>query len=126
MSLLKIFLVSYIFVNCTGADVSADTDGWYTEGGNYEPATRIKVVLTNTLDIERKDCPGVIESIRFPFTNFGPREIVVVDPNLPPRPEPTLEEWEHIKEVKNKLYPDLKFRGEGMHSMPQHFHEHLV
>jgi len=42
------------------------------------------------------------------------------------RLEPTPEEWEHIKELKEKLYPELKFRGEGMHSMPQHFHEHLV
>lgn len=42
------------------------------------------------------------------------------------RPELTPEEWEHIKEVKEKLYPELKFRGEGMNSMPQHWHEHLV
>ena len=42
------------------------------------------------------------------------------------RLEPTPEEWEHIKELKEKLYPELKFRGEGMHSMPQHFHEHLM
>lgn len=42
------------------------------------------------------------------------------------RPEPTTEEWEHINKVREKLYPNLKFRGEGMHSMPGHFHEHLV
>ncbi|GAH62273.1 unnamed protein product [marine sediment metagenome] len=42
------------------------------------------------------------------------------------RPQPTPEEWVHIKEVATKRHPDKKFRGEGMHSMPQHWHEHLV
>jgi len=67
-------------------------DGWYEEGGNYIPTTRIKVTLHNPLDMARKECPVVIGRTRFPFTNFGPRELVVVDPNLPPRPEPTMEE----------------------------------
>jgi len=42
------------------------------------------------------------------------------------RAEPTAEEWEHIKQVKARLYPNLRFRGEGMHALPSHFHEHLV
>jgi len=41
------------------------------------------------------------------------------------RPAPTPGEWEHIKGVKDKLFPNLKFRG-YMQSMPQHFHDHLV
>lgn len=41
------------------------------------------------------------------------------------RPELTAEEREHIRQVKDRLYPDLKFRG-YMASMPQHWHEHLV
>lgn len=42
------------------------------------------------------------------------------------KPQPTEEEWEHIEVVKDGLYPNLRFRGEGMHAFPQHFHEHLV
>lgn len=41
------------------------------------------------------------------------------------RPEPTPEEWEHIKQVKDRLYPNLRFRG-YMQSYPQHWHDHLV
>ena len=39
--------------------------------------------------------------------------------------EPTPEEMEHIKAVKNKLFPELRFRGH-MQSLPDHWHEHLV
>ncbi len=41
------------------------------------------------------------------------------------RPEPTLAEREHIKQVKDRLYPNLNFRG-YMTSMPQHWHDHLM
>ena len=41
------------------------------------------------------------------------------------RAEPTLREWEHIKGVKEKLYPNLRFRG-YMASMPGHWHQHLI
>jgi len=85
-----VFMICYVFV--TASCVQADNDGWYTEGGNYIPSTRIKVILSNPLDVERDNCPVVIERNRFPFTNFSSREIVVVDPALPPRAEPTREE----------------------------------
>jgi len=81
------FIVISSLTDCAAAD-----DPWYEEGGNYIPTTRIKVTLTNPLYISRKDCPVAIDRSRFPFTNFGPREIVVVDPSFPPRPEPTMEE----------------------------------
>jgi len=66
-------------------------DEWYTEG-NYIPSTRIRLTLVNSLDIERENCPVVVGRNTLPFTNFGPRELVVVDPSLPPRPEPTRED----------------------------------
>ena len=92
MNLLRaIIVLSMIYVFSTKT-MKADQDDWYTEGGNYIPTTRIKVTLTNTLNIDRENCPVVIERRQFPFFNFSPREIVVVDPNLPPRPEPTREE----------------------------------
>jgi len=85
-----VFIV--LFSAGPGTPTSAGTDDWYSEGGNYNPSTRIKVTLSNPLDIERKNCPVAIERSRFPFINFGPREVIVVDPALPPRPEPTMEE----------------------------------
>ena len=44
-----------------------------------------------------------------PFTNFGPRDVVVVDPELPPRPAPTKEELlmyggHYPREEKNGRY----------------------
>lgn len=39
--------------------------------------------------------------------------------------QPTEEEWEHIKMVQERLFPNLRFRG-YMTSMPQHWHDHLV
>lgn len=66
-------------------------DPWYTEG-NYSPTTRIAITITNPLKVERKDCPVTIENHELPFSNFGSRELAVVDPALPPGPEPTREE----------------------------------
>jgi len=40
-------------------------------------------------------------------------------------PQPTEEEWEHIKTIKDRLYQNLRFRG-YMQSMPEHWHDHLV
>ncbi|MBN1294838.1 MAG: hypothetical protein JXB48_23580 [Candidatus Latescibacteria bacterium] len=72
MNVLRVFIVlSMIYVSSTKT-VRADQDGWYTEGGNYTPTKRIKVTLTNTLDIDRENCPVVIERQRFPFFNFSP------------------------------------------------------
>ena len=85
--IISCFMAAFPVKNPASAD-----DGWYEEGGNYVPTTRIKVSLVNKLEIERKDCQVTIHRNRFPFRNFGPREIIVVDPSLPPRPEPTREE----------------------------------
>lgn len=87
-------IISVLFLLATALCPAGGTlaDDWYTEGGDYTPSTRIRVSLTNTLKVARKDCPVAIGRIDLPFTNFSPREIIVVDPALPPRPEPTLEE----------------------------------
>ena len=64
---------------------------WYTEG-DYSPSTRIEIIINNPLEIERENTPISIPREDLPFTNFGPREVVVVDPSLPPRDEPTRKE----------------------------------
>jgi len=76
-----------------GAPLStaAQPGGWYTEG-DYAPANRIALTLINTLDRARTDCPVTVARDRFPFANVTSREVVVVDPSLSSRPEPSREE----------------------------------
>ncbi len=62
---------------------------WYVEGGNFAPATRIAFTLENPLDIDRPDCPVVITFDEMPVKNLHEMWVTVVDPNLPPRPEPS-------------------------------------
>ncbi len=86
-------LIIYIFVLfCCASLVHADADGWYTEGGNYTPSTRIRLTLSNPLDVSREECPVTVSVRDLPFRNFGPRDIIVVDPALESRPEPSREE----------------------------------
>ncbi len=66
----------------------AESNGWYTEG-DFEPKRRIKVTFENTLDIDRKECPIVLKHTQMPLHNIPQRWITVVDPSLPPNPEPT-------------------------------------
>ena len=61
---------------------------WYTEG-NYTPATRVKVVLKNVLDFDRKYCPVIIPRNDFPMPNISDFYVTVVDPSLPSDREPT-------------------------------------
>ena len=87
----KSLLFGILFILLFSSIVIAEND-WYTEGGNYTPGTRIRLTLTNPLDVARTECPVVIDRLDLPFSNFGPRDIIVVDPSLEPRPEPTEEE----------------------------------
>ena len=64
---------------------------WYTEG-DYTPSTRVKVTLHNSLDFDRTDCPVVITRQEMPIPNISDFWVTVVDPTLPPLPEPTAEE----------------------------------
>lgn len=65
--------------------------GWYTEG-DYIPSTRVKVVVKNVLDFDRKTCPVIIPRKDFPIPNISDFFVTVVDPALPPDPEPTEDE----------------------------------
>ncbi|MFC1693248.1 DUF4861 family protein [Candidatus Latescibacterota bacterium] len=85
---LLAFSVLMILVNTV---VFGDGDGWYTEG-DFAPFTRIRMTLTNPLDIERKDCPIVIPRHRMPLASFYEESVFVVDPALPSQPDPTLEQ----------------------------------
>ena len=80
-----------IFTILSLSIVSAQGTGWYTEG-NFEPHKRIKITVTNPLNVDRKDCPVLIPRTQFTYQNIPQRYITVVDPSLPGNPEPTDEE----------------------------------
>ncbi|MFC1573929.1 DUF4861 family protein [Candidatus Latescibacterota bacterium] len=80
-----------IFTILSLSFVSAEGSGWYTEG-NFKPHKRIKITVTNPLNVDRKDCPVVIPRTQFTYQNIPQRYITVVDPSLPGNPEPTDEE----------------------------------
>jgi len=89
----RTFLLTALIVSATVTECfAAGRDyGWYTEG-DYIPGTRIKVVLHNTLDFERSDCPVVITRDRIPIPNISDFWVTVVDPKGPPLPEPSAED----------------------------------
>src|SRR3990172_7058568 len=66
--------------------------GWYTEG-NFAPVRRLALTVVNALDIDRRDCPVVITREEFPVKKLHELWITVVDPSLPPKPEPNKEEF---------------------------------
>ena len=88
---------------------SAQT-GWYTEG-DFAPAVRVKVTLTNTLDIPRINCPIVIPREIMPVVSTVEADVTVVDPALPSQPDPTPEQAKAIgsgvtfKETNGHLIP---------------------
>ncbi|HDY87359.1 MAG TPA: DUF4861 domain-containing protein [bacterium] len=93
-------LVFCVLCSCFLVEIGiASDEEWYTEG-NFEPSKRVKITLFNPLDIDRKHCPVVIERARMPVKNIPQRWITVVDPSLPPNPEPTKEQ---LKEMSGYL-----------------------
>ena len=95
---------------CAAAVSHGQQSGWYTEG-DFAPATRIRVVLSNPLDIERRDCPVVISRSSMPLTGFYEESVFVVDPSLPPQPDPTNEQAKAVGS-------GITFRETNGHSIP--------
>ena len=88
----RILTASVVFLSLLiGGAAIAQDNGWYTEG-NFVPEKRIKVTLTNRLTTEQKDCPVTIPRSMFPYQNIPQRYLTVVDPALPPNPEPSQED----------------------------------
>lgn len=87
----KLLLIFILLVSIVKGNVNAESPGWYTEG-DFKPAKRIKITVSNPLDINRDNCPVVILRDELPFKNVPQRWLTVVDPSLPPNPEPTKEQ----------------------------------
>ncbi len=86
---LRVFLTGLF---CTVAPgMSAAETPWYTEG-NFAPAVRVKIEITNPLGVDRKNCPITIPRELLPIQDATELSLIVVDPALPGVPQPTQEE----------------------------------
>lgn len=88
MSIILLLVFSIVSIS------SQTKDGWYTEGDDYAPTQRIKLIVTNPIDIKRNNCPIIIQRNKLPVQNVPERWINIVDPNLPSNPEPTAKQLE--------------------------------
>jgi hypothetical protein len=77
-------------VAVSGGITTGQGHQWYTQG-DFKPSTRIVVELANDLDIPRVNAPIVIRRDQLPIADLHELEVTVVDPSLPPSPEPTPE-----------------------------------
>lgn len=71
---------------------NAQSGGWYTEGTDYAPTRRVKITVTNPLNMPVKGAPVVVPRNTLPFQNIPERWIGIVDPKGPSDPEPTVEQ----------------------------------
>ena len=88
-TVLYLFSLMILFFGNSGSCLSEDD--WYTEG-DFAPKKRFEVTITNTLDFDRVDCPVVIERNQLPMKDLHEMWVTIVDPQLPPLPEPSQEE----------------------------------
>jgi hypothetical protein len=65
---------------------------WYTEG-SFAPGKRLEITLVNTLNVERRNCPVSITRDAFPVKKLHEMWVTVVDPSLPPKADPSPEEF---------------------------------
>ena len=70
---------------------AAQDAAWYTQG-DFTPAERIVVTVSNPLDFDRPNCPVVIRREEFPVQDLAEMLVTVVDPALPPAAAPTAQE----------------------------------
>ncbi len=74
----------------------AQQDSWYfthetaaQAKPKFEPAKRLVYKVRNTLNIDRKNCPVVINRTEFSLPDLHEMWVTVVDPDLPPYEGPT-------------------------------------
>lgn len=84
--------VLIVLILSAGIANSQTKTGWYTEGKDYAPTKRIRITVSNPLNMAVKACPVVVPRSSLPSQNIPERWIGIVDPNLPSDPEPTVEQ----------------------------------
>ena len=85
-SLVHVLLLVICLFSTT--QVHAQADQWYEEYV-FQPQKRIKIEVINTLDFDRSDCPVTISRQQFPLKALHELWVKLVDPALPPNPEPS-------------------------------------
>lgn len=90
-AMLYIALISFIQVFAQ----SPSTNDWYAQG-DFIPTNRIRISVTNSLDISLKYQPVVIHRNQLPFQNIPERWVDIVDPGLPPNSAPTAVELKDL------------------------------
>jgi hypothetical protein len=83
-----IIVIGLIQIFCT-AQMYAQNRDWYTQGDDFNPETRIKITIKNSLDQERLNCPVIIPRSDFPIPDVHEMWVTVVDPSLPPQEAPS-------------------------------------
>ncbi|MEI7420464.1 MAG: DUF4861 family protein [Prolixibacteraceae bacterium] len=78
---MKRIVCLFLTLICT-IGLYAQKNSWY-ETVKFKPATRLVYKIKNTLDIERKNLPVVIQRKDFPMPDIHEMWVTVVDPALP-------------------------------------------
>ena len=96
--MLKVLLFGVALFSCISisAQQTQSKHGWYTEGTDYVPTQRIRITVTNPLNIPCESCPVVVQRSQLAVQNVPERWINVVDPNLPGNDEPTFAELKEM------------------------------
>lgn len=93
---MKFLFCVLIFLSGVVTCNSQSQHGWYTEGANNNPTRRIGISITNSLDIQLKEQPVVIQRKSLPVQNIAEQWIAVIDPNLPGNPVPSKADMKQI------------------------------
>ena len=88
--------VLIIFILCFGSAAAQTKYGWYTEGSNNKPTRRISFSVSNPLDIPLTKEGITIRRTDLPFQDIAELWLAIIDPRLPPNPEPTPDELRKI------------------------------
>lgn len=83
------FILSLLFVFSFFEINAQSNSDWYSEGDDYSPTQRMRITVTNPINIARENCPIIVQRNKLPIQNIPERWINIVDPNLPGNPEPT-------------------------------------
>ena len=89
LSIRKIVLSALLIFPLMIPALAQTGAGWYTEGKDFSPTHRIKITLTNTLQIPLEEQPVVIPRTALPVQNIPERSVAVVDPRLPSNTDPS-------------------------------------
>ncbi|HDY88458.1 MAG TPA: DUF4861 domain-containing protein, partial [bacterium] len=107
---MRFFIFIFLLEVMIAGFAHADNYGWYTEG-DFEPETRIKVTLTNSLNFSRRDCPVIISRNTLPIKDLNGNMVTVVDPQQQP--------IKKIPKEMQKLYSSYAFQAEANgHNLP--------